>query len=140
MRIRITSIACDDLPKHYLQDSWYKSGQLLENFFVGCERDVYAITLSNIHHYFIRLEPDTPYLSVYPAALTEIIDPTIPVSWVVSHESKALHRGLPDHQVVLCPKDWLCPYFSMFVDRLDDECERDVRVFLETTQRDYPKR
>jgi hypothetical protein len=138
MKIKIKSIECNDLPEHYFRDSSYRRDMSLENFRVGDEYDVYGIAFSNVHHYFIRIDPDSLYLSAYPAALTEVIDRTMPSSWVVSHETKAQHRKLPDHQVVVCPVDWVSPFFSMFIDRLDDGCEKEVQIFLSTTQRDYP--
>jgi hypothetical protein len=138
MRIKIKSIECNDLPEHYFVDSSYRREMSLENFRVEDEYDVYGIVFSNVHHYFVRLEPDSLYLSAYPAALVEVIDGNMPSSWVVSHETKAQHRKLPDHQVVLCPVEWLSPFFSMFVDRLDEGYEKEVQVFLTTAQRDYP--
>jgi hypothetical protein len=129
MKIKINSIACDDLPKYYLQNGWFKPGELLENNFVGQELDVYAVTQGNICRYWILPYAEARYLWSYPAALTEVIDCSIPASWVVSHENPLMNRKLPEHQTVFCPAEWLRPFFSMFVDRLHDECEDEVRIF-----------
>lgn len=143
MRIKIQSVNCDDLPNNQSREIGYKPGQRLTSVVVGEEYDVLAVSFSTSPMYFIRISDDVSYLTPVPAALTEIIDSNVPSSWVVSHETKALHPKLPEHQVIFCPRDWLMPFFSMFSDLLDGDLEDDGRgervkeVFLSTITRDY---
>jgi hypothetical protein len=129
MRVKVRTLAENMIPvaERGIYASRIDGNSEWENNFVGQVIEVLAVLWGESPSYFYQISPDRPFLVSIPVSLCEVVDHSLPSSWVLRVDPRGNQKVATS--LCLAPIEWQVPSFSEFVYRLIDDDPGALSLF-----------